>query len=62
MMETQTSGCKGVPNAPDPAFGFGMAILVVTLMTLLPLMDVSLIVALQLDQIIFLRIGWFRNA
>ncbi len=56
------AGSLGVPAAPEPAFGFGMAILVVALMILLPLMGASLIIALLLDQVIFQRLGWFKSA
>lgn len=56
------SGQLGVPAAPDVTLGWGMAATVVVLMILLPLMGVSLIVALALDWLIFKRMGWFRTA
>lgn len=55
-------GTLGVPAAPEARLGTGMAITVVALMILLPLMGLSLIVALILDWLIFRRLGWFQGA
>ncbi|WP_224825557.1 PepSY domain-containing protein [Cognatishimia sp. MH4019] len=56
------AGSLGVPAAPDAALGTGMIPLVIALMILLPLMGLSLIVALALDWLIFRRLGWFQSA
>lgn len=53
-------GELGVPAAPEASIGVGMAILILALMILLPLMGVSLLVALGLDWLLFRRLGWFR--
>jgi uncharacterized iron-regulated membrane protein len=54
------SGALGVPAAPEAALGGGMITLVLVLMVLLPLMGISLILALVLDWLVFKRLGWFR--
>ncbi|MEL7214180.1 MAG: PepSY domain-containing protein [Pseudomonadota bacterium] len=56
------AGSLGVPAAPEAALSTGMILLVIALMILLPLMGLSLIVALALDWLIFRRLGWFRAA
>ena len=52
-------GALGIPKAPKAQLGVGMALLIVALMLLLPLMGLTLIIALVLDWLIFQRMGWF---
>lgn len=56
------AGQLGVPAAPEAALSTGMSALVIGLALLLPLMGLSLGVALLLDWLIFRRLGWFRAA
>lgn len=55
------AGTLGIPAAPDRRLGAGLIVLVVGLSLLLPLMGLSLIVALALDWLLFKRLGWFQS-
>ncbi len=54
------AGSIGVPISPEANLSLGMGMLVIMLMTLLPLMAASLVVALFLDWLLFRRLGWFK--
>lgn len=56
------AGSLGVPAAPEANLSTGMIVTVIALMILLPLMGISLILALVLDWLIFRRLGWFQGA
>ncbi len=55
------AGKLGVPVAPKASLSIGLIALILVLAFLLPLMGLSLLVALVLDQLIFKRLGWFRG-
>lgn len=55
------AGSLGVPAAPEAVLSPGMMVLVVVLSILLPLVGLSLIVALLLDWLLFRRLGWFQS-
>lgn len=55
------AGGLGIPAAPDASLGTGMIVLVISLSILLPLVGVSLVIALILDWLIFQRLGWFQS-
>ncbi|WP_166418399.1 PepSY-associated TM helix domain-containing protein [Cochlodiniinecator piscidefendens] len=55
------AGSIGVPTTPDAKLSAGVIIAIVVMMVLLPLMGLSLIVALCLDWLLFKRIGWFQS-
>ncbi|PWQ99237.1 PepSY-associated TM helix domain-containing protein [Leucothrix arctica] len=56
-------GSLGVPAAPQRniKLGTGITALIVFLAIFLPLMGVSLVVAMLLDWLIFKRLNWFRS-